>query len=83
VFKILGVVKDVTPEPPNKGELPIEAEYQSIVTPVPAEAEITTIPGPQREPAVAVGAEGTSLTVATTEALVAEIQFVVVFLASA
>ena len=80
---ILGVVYEATPDPPGKVDPPVVTEYQSIVKPEPPNAERTTVPVPQREPAVTVGAEGTALTVATTETLVAETQFVVVFLASA
>ena len=67
---ILGVVKDVTPDPLDKGELPVETEYQSIVTPEPPTAERTTAPVPQREPAVTVGAKGRVLTVTTVSELV-------------
>jgi len=35
---------------------PVAAEYQSIVVPVAPVAEISTVPVPQREPAVPVGA---------------------------
>jgi hypothetical protein len=82
VAKILGVVNDVTPDPPGKTEPPFETEYQSIVKPAPPVAERTTVPVPHREPPVTVGAEGMALTVATTAALVEETQFVVVFFAS-
>ena len=83
MVKILGVVKDVTPNPPSKGEPPVETEYQSIVKPVPAVAEITTVPVPQLEPAVPAGKVGTVFTVAVTAVLVTETQPVVVFLDSA
>ena len=83
VAAILGVVNDVTPDPPDNVEPPAEVAYQSIVTPGPTAAEILTVPEPQRAPDVPVGADGVALTVAVTAALVAEIQPVMVFLASA
>ena len=69
--------------PLNNKVPPVAAVYQSTVDPEGADADKVTIPEPQREPAVTVGAEGTALTVATTAALVEETQFVVVFFASA
>ena len=54
-----------------------------MVSPLPGVAEMFTVPVPQRDPLPAVGADGTTFTVAVTAVLVAEIQPVVVFLASA
>ena len=83
VAVILGVVNDVTPDPPDNVEPPTEVAYQSIVTPGPTVAEIFAVPEPQRTPDVPAGADGIALTVAVTAALVAETQFVEIFLASA
>lgn len=80
---MLGVVNDVVPEPPARTIPPAEAEYQSIVVPAGAVAEIITAPGPHLDPLPAIGAVGRVLIVAVTGALVDEIQPVVVFLASA
>jgi hypothetical protein len=81
VAEILGVVND---DAPLNNKVPsVAAEYQSTVDPDGAVADKGTVPEPQREPAVPVGAEGTTCTVATTAALVEETQFVVVFFASA
>ena len=80
---MLGVVKEVTPIPPVNTVPPVEAAYQSMVSPLPGVALNETVPVPQREPAVPVGADGTAFTVAVTAVLVADKQPVVKFLASA
>ena len=72
---------DVLPD--NNAEPPEEAAYQSIVSPALGVAEIFTVPVPHLEPFDPEGAEGTVLIVAVTAVLVAEMQLVVVFLASA
>ena len=69
--------------PDNNAAPPEEAAYQSIVSPAPGVEEIFTVPVPHLEPFVPEGAVGDVLTVAITATLVAETQFVVVFLASA
>jgi hypothetical protein len=70
---MLGVVKDVLPL--NKTEPPVAAAYQSIVSPPPTLAEITTVPVPHLELLTGVfGAAGIVFIVAVTGALVAEIQ---------
>jgi hypothetical protein len=74
----LGVVKLV---PDANAEPPVGFAYQSIVVPVPSEAEMVTVPVPQLDPFVPVGAAGTAFTVAVTVVLVAETHPVVVFLA--
>ena len=75
-----GVVKDVVPEANNVP--PDVAEYQSMVSPAPGVADNVTVPVPQREAGVPVGAAGIGLTVATTAVLV-ETQPVAVVCASA
>ena len=69
--------------PFNNKVPPVDAEYQSIVSPVPGVAVIVTEPVPQRLLLPAAGAAGSGFTVAVTAVLVAETQPVVVFLASA
>ena len=54
-----------------------------MVSPAPAVALNETVPVLQREPGVPVGADGTAFTVAVTAVLVADVQPVVEFLASA
>jgi len=76
-------VNDVTPVPPDNTVPPVDAAYQSMVSPVPGVDEILTVPVPQREPAVPVGDDGTVFTVAVTAVLDADKQPVVEFLASA
>jgi len=56
-------VNEVTPVPPDKTAPPEALAYQSIVSPVPALAEIITVPVAQREPPKLVGAEGNAFTV--------------------
>ena len=62
---------------------PVADAYQSMVSPVPALAEIFTVPVPHLDPFVPVGTEGIMLIVAVTTVLVADTQPVVVFLDSA
>ena len=61
---------------------PVETVNQSMVSPAPGVALNETVPVPQLEPAVPVGAVGKA-TVAVTAVLVADKQPVVEFLASA
>ena len=77
------MVNDVVPVPPVRTVPPVEAAYQSIVSPAPALADIVTVPVPHRELSVPVGALGIAFTVAVTAVLVAEVQPVVVFLVCA
>ena len=78
---MLGVVNDVVPDPPARTGPPVDAAYQSIVSPAPALADITTVPVPHLAPLTGlVGADGGVLTVAVTAVLAAEIHPVVVFL---
>jgi len=79
VAVILGVVKLVLPD--NNNIPPVGESYQSVVVPAPSTADIFTVPVPQREPLVPVGAAGNALTVAVTAVLVADMHPVVVFLA--
>jgi hypothetical protein len=53
---MLGVVNEVTPVPPDNTVPPVAAAYQSMVSPVPGVALKETVPVPQREPRVPVGA---------------------------
>ena len=71
---MLGVVNEVTPDPLVNTEPPLEAAYQSIVSPEPDVADILTVPVEHLDPFVAVGADGTAFTVAVTAVLVADIQ---------
>jgi hypothetical protein len=81
---MLGVVNDVVPVPPANTAPPVAAAYQSIVSPAPTLADMTTVPVPHLEPLTGlVGAAGTVFTVAVTATLVAEVHPVVVFLTSA
>lgn len=73
----------VVPVPPASILPPVEAAYQSIVSPAPGVADIPTVPVPHRDEFVPVGREGIVFTVADTALRVADIQPVVVFLASA
>ena len=81
VEEIFGVVKlalvDCNKVPP------VAASYQSMVSPVPTDADISTVPVEHLVPLVPVGEAGNALTVAVTAVLVAEIQPVVVFLIAA
>lgn len=70
-------------EPINKVEPPDAAAYQSIVSPEPAVADITTVPVPHLAAPVPIGAFAVEFTAAVTCTLAEEIQPVVVFLASA
>ena len=47
---MLGVVNAVTPVPPVNTVPPVEAAYQSIVSPAFTEAEIFTVPVPHLDP---------------------------------
>ena len=49
---------------------PVNALYQSTVSPAPGVAVNVTVPVPQREPDVTVGAAGVGLMVAVTEVAV-------------
>ena len=80
---MLGVVNEVTPDPLVNTEPPLEASYQSIVSPEPGVADILTVPVEHLVPFVPEGVAGNALTVAVTAVLLAEIQPVVMFLASA
>lgn len=81
---MLGVVKDVTPVPLVNIDPPVAAEYQSIVAPAGAVAEIVAVPEPQTfAPIGTVGAAGVVLIVAVTAVLTADKQPVVVFLTCA
>ena len=83
VVDMLGVVKEVTPDPLVNTVPPLEASYQSIVSPEPGVADIPTVPVPHLVPFVPEGVAGNALTVAVTAVLVADTQPVVVFLAAA
>ena len=54
---------ELTPDPLANTEPPVDAEYQSIVSPAPGVAEIDTVPFPQREDDPAVGTGGIAFTV--------------------
>ena len=60
---MLGVVYELTPEPLANTEPPLEAAYQSIVSPAPGVAEIDTVPVPHRDDEPAVGTVGIGFTV--------------------
>ena len=53
-------------EPLNSKVPPVNALYQSIVSPAPGVAPKVTVPVPQREAGVTVGAAGRGLMVAVT-----------------
>ena len=57
---MLGVVNEV--EPLVEAVPPVDAVYQSMVSPAPGVALIETVPLPQRDPAVPVGAAGNAFT---------------------
>ena len=78
-----GVVYEVMPLPPLNTAPPLEAAYQSTVTPAATEAEIVMDPEPQIEFPVPVGATGKLFTVAVTAVLDEERHPVELFLASA
>jgi hypothetical protein len=79
--EMLGVVYEV--EPDESAEPPLEAVYQSMVSPAPVVADIETVPVEHLAALPAVGADGSAFTVAVTAVLEADKQPVVVFLASA
>jgi hypothetical protein len=58
VDDILGVVNEVTPEPDVNTAPPLEAPYQSIVSPAPGVADIFTVPVEHTDPPVTLGAVG-------------------------
>jgi len=81
---MLGVVNELVPEPPARTTPPLAAANQSMVVPAGLVAEMVTIPGPHLDPLTGdAGAVGKGLMVAVTTVRAAEIQPVVVFLASA
>ena len=55
---MLGVVNEVTPDPLVNTEPPLEASYQSIVSPEPGAADILTVPVEHLVPPVPLGAAG-------------------------
>ena len=59
-------------EPLLKAVPPVEAAYQSMVSPAPGVALNEIVPVPQREPAVPVGADGKAT--AVTEAVFVAVQ---------
>ena len=67
----------------NRAAPPEAAAYQSMVSPAPGVAAMVTVPVPHLEAPLPEGTAAPVLIVATTAVLVAEIQPVVVFLASA
>ena len=81
VEEIFGVVKLALVDC-NKVPL-VAASYQSMVSPVPADADISTVPVEHLVPFVPEGVAGNALTVAVTAVLLAEIQPVVEFLDAA
>jgi hypothetical protein len=81
VILIEGVVYE--PDPLNKSVPPVEALYQSIVSPAPGEAKMVTDPVPHLDALVPPAVIGFWFTVALTAALVAEMQPVLIFLDSA
>jgi hypothetical protein len=75
-----GVVKEVVPLPPLSTLPPLEAAYQSTVSPAPAVAEIETAPVPQSVPPFPDGVDGKEFIVAVTAVRPGEIQPVLMFL---
>ena len=74
-------MNEVTPVPLAKTDPPVDAAYQSMVVPLGAVAERTTVPVPQREPSMGeVAAVGKAFTVAVTAVREADKQPVVEFL---
>ena len=67
VVDMLGVVKEVTPDPLVNTEPPLEASYQSIVSPLPGVAEIVTVPLEHLELLPALGSAGVVFGAATPE----------------
>jgi hypothetical protein len=80
---MLGVVNVVTPVPDDNTDPPVDAAYQSMVSPAPGVADISTVPVEHLVPFVPEGVAGNALTVAVTAVLLAEIQPVVEFLDAA
>ena len=78
---MLGVVYVVDPLDSNVP--PVDALYQSIVSPAPAVADKVTLPIPQFDAPVPVGVVGNEFTVATTAVRDADVQPVVMFLTCA
>ena len=78
---MLGVVQLV--DPLNNNVPPVDALYQSIVSPAPGVADNVTVPVPHRDALVAIGIDGNALMVAVTATRDADVQLVVVFLACA
>ena len=78
---IVGVVKEV--DPLSNAVPPDDAAYQSIVSPASGVAESIKLAETHPTSPVPAGAPGVLFIVAITAVLVAEIQPVVVFLASA
>ena len=56
----------VVPVPPDSGEPPVAAAYQSMVVPASAVALRVSVPVPQREAADATGAAGAGFTTNVT-----------------
>ena len=67
---MLGVVNEVTPVPPVSTEPPVEAAYQSTVSPADTDAESDTVPVPHLDALVPVGALGTAFTTTLADAVV-------------
>ena len=59
-------MNEVVPVPPAKGDPPVAAAYQSIVSPAPGVADIVTVPVPHLDAGTAVGALGLGFTVTVT-----------------
>jgi hypothetical protein len=69
-------------EPESNAVPPVDAEYQSTVSPLAGVALIVTVPVPHLDAPAATGTAGTALIVAATTLLVAETQAVEVVFAS-
>ena len=69
-------------DPESNNVPPVDAEYQSTVSPDAGVAPTVTVPVPQREAATATGAVGTALTLAIIGLLDNDIQPVAVVFAS-
>ena len=80
-----GVVNEVTPVPPASAVPPLAALYQSMVSPVPADAVRVTVPVPHlvKGPAPEAGDAGSGITVAVTVVLDDETHPLAMVLASA
>jgi hypothetical protein len=65
VDEILGVVNDVTPNPELKIVPPVDAAYQSIVSPEAGVAEIKTVPASHLDPFVPLGKLGVVISCVT------------------